>query len=279
MASLTSKYGRPFGPRLKPMEVLALGMSRTGTRTMSVALNQIGSGPVYHGHDMRNRVELQSQVWMEYAHRIFDLGQDLRRDDFEVIFSGSSALCDMPPVVFWSQLMAAYPEAKIVLVWREEESWWRSFKASGLDAHFAPTTNFLVKWLEWAIPIKVFGVLQKVELGYFGVRSGRELTKVKAIAVYREHYRNIRNAAKERGRPLLDFQLAQGWAPLCKFLEKDIPPGVNFPRVNEGLEIRDVALSGVRMMIGYAIFRIIGMLVTLIVIPLCSYYLLKWYRS
>lgn len=50
-------------------------------------------------------------------------------------------------------------------------------------------------------------------------------------AVYREHYASVRALVpKER---LLEYEVKEGWAPLCEFLGQDVP-GVPFPTGNEG---------------------------------------------
>lgn len=53
------------------------------------------------------------------------------------------------------------------------------------------------------------------------------------VAGFEAHYANVREAAKARGRPVLEFRVQEGWEPLCKFLNKE-QPDMPFPRVNEG---------------------------------------------
>lgn len=50
---------------------------------------------------------------------------------------------------------------------------------------------------------------------------------------YERHYREIRATAPPE--QLLDFQLKEGWEPLCRFLGKDVPD-VSAPHVNEAAE-------------------------------------------
>lgn len=47
----------------------------------------------------------------------------------------------------------------------------------------------------------------------------------------------IRAEAARRGVPLLDFKPEDGWAPLCAFLDKDVPAD-DFPRLNEAAVFR-----------------------------------------
>lgn len=55
--------------------------------------------------------------------------------------------------------------------------------------------------------------------------------KQKVIAVYQRHNQRVRQMiAPER---LLEFEVQQGWEPLCEFLELDVP-ALPFPHLNAG---------------------------------------------
>jgi hypothetical protein len=49
---------------------------------------------------------------------------------------------------------------------------------------------------------------------------------------YVEHNAAVRAFCKEQERPLLDYDVAMGWQPLCEFLGKDTPTE-EFPRLND----------------------------------------------
>ncbi|KAA8642716.1 sulfotransferase family protein [Aspergillus tanneri] len=46
------------------------------------------------------------------------------------------------------------------------------------------------------------------------------------------HYDQVRVAAQKRGREVLEFEVQDGWGPLCQFLRKEAPDKP-FPHVNE----------------------------------------------
>ena len=50
---------------------------------------------------------------------------------------------------------------------------------------------------------------------------------------FEKHYDHVRKAAAARGREVLEYRVQDGWRPLCRFLEKEVP-SEPFPRVNEG---------------------------------------------
>jgi hypothetical protein len=62
---------------------------------------------------------------------------------------------------------------------------------------------------------------------------GGTLERDSCIAVYNRHIAEIR-ASVPRER-LLEFDVQQGWEPLCDFLKKPVPP-VSFPHMNAGME-------------------------------------------
>ena len=61
--------------------------------------------------------------------------------------------------------------------------------------------------------------------------AGRLEDRAHAIEIYERHNQAVRDAFSGGDR-LLEFEPSQGWAPLCKFLGKDVPDE-DFPRVND----------------------------------------------
>lgn len=58
---------------------------------------------------------------------------------------------------------------------------------------------------------------------------------------------------------LLVYQASEGWGPLCKFLGKEEPVGVNFPRVNEAAFLRRV--KRIAMALGSVVWILLLVLV------------------
>ena len=50
---------------------------------------------------------------------------------------------------------------------------------------------------------------------------------------YRAYYQEVRDLVPE-GPRRLEYRLGDGWAPLCRFLGKDVPKDTPFPQLNEG---------------------------------------------
>ncbi|KAL3477628.1 hypothetical protein BJX99DRAFT_257233 [Aspergillus californicus] len=68
----------------------------------------------------------------------------------------------------------------------------------------------------WARPyFKIFRSALSIWTG------GRWQNQRRLVSGFSAHNTQVREAAKARQRPVLEFQVQDGWAPLCKFLNKD----------------------------------------------------------
>lgn len=125
--------------------------------------------------------------------------------------------------------MEAYPEAKVILVERDVETWFSSMDQAiwsttwGWRAFLIMDVIGRLKGLQGGLTIR------KIMLGFYEARNISEIRR-KARERYHRHYAEVRTAAPE-GR-LLDYRLEDGWGPLCEFLGKPVPE-VPFPHVNK----------------------------------------------
>jgi hypothetical protein len=60
---------------------------------------------------------------------------------------------------------------------------------------------------------------------------------------------------RRNGREWLDWEVHDGWAPLCEFLGKEVPWGVEFPSGNDPKEFteRRARLHGEKNAVGRAV--------------------------
>jgi hypothetical protein len=199
---------------------------------MRRALTQLGYGFVYHFHTINERPH-HIPVWEELAERKFGSSQSpITREDFDRVLGDCGAVTDLPCAAFWEELMDAYPEAKVVLVERDTEAWFRSFKGVILDGAFSWRTKFLIWGTNWGVvDASAFRMNESIMLGTFRAWNRADLEK-NARAVYLEHYERIAAKAEADGRPLLRMKLGDGYESLCKFLGKPVPLEA-FPRGND----------------------------------------------
>lgn len=200
-----------------PLDVIGAGLGRTGTLSLKLALEHIGFGPCYHMVEVFSS-PARSQEWVKAAD-----GQL----EWEALFEGYAATVDYPGCVFWRELTAHYPHAKVILTVRDAGEWFESTQ----------TTIFSRRNVERiaASPIRTF-FEKTVQRDYGDRLHDREFM----IEQFMRH-----NAEVERAIPkdrLLVYEVSQGWEPLCGFL--DIPvPDAPFPRANSREEFAARSVS------------------------------------
>ena len=156
-------------------------------------------------------------------------GQVFTRREWDALLGSFSAIsADPPAIAFAEELVDLYPEAKVVLVEREIESWYNSFNAAVIIPTWSPFLNFLGNFDPWIIgPVR--DCHYRWIRGWWKVNSKKDMQE-KARDMYKEHYAQVRRIVpKER---LLEYKLGDGWEPLCEFLGKPIPD-IPFPRIND----------------------------------------------
>lgn len=204
---------------------------------------------------------LDCKMWDEALDaKFFGKGKPFARADWDQLLGNYSAVSDVPATAFAEELVEIYPEAKVILVERDVESWYKSF-------------NETVIWDLYSWPMYLGAKLDPFFLrpnrethhrwrrGWLKVQSKKELQE-KARSKYQEHYAHVRRVTpKER---LLEYRLGSGWGPLCEFLGKPIPD-VPFPRVNDGNSYKEKMTLVARRGLKNAVRRVLAILVPLFV--------------
>jgi len=90
--------------------------------------------------------------------------------------------------------------------------------------------------------------------------------------IYQAHYDRVRKMAAERGMQLLEYEVADGWDPLCKFLGHDMPANP-FPTGNDKQEVNArikaiINLEVRRLLLFFAVFLSCLVLMVFIVLLL-----------
>jgi hypothetical protein len=179
-----------------PLKVIGTGFGRTGTDSMREALNILGLGPCHHMGEVL-RGEEQRQAWRAVAR-----GES---PDWERLFEGYTSCMDWPSAHYWRELIAAYPDAKVILTSRSAESWWASFEKTIL--RLIGEANDLESFGRRVVANQVFG--------------GRPHDRAHAMAVYEAHRQDV--IATVPADRLLVHELGDGWEPLCRHLGVPVP--------------------------------------------------------
>lgn len=196
------------------LEVIGAGLPRTGTASLKIALEHLLGGPCYH---MR-----------EIPGHPFDLGPEweraLRDDtpDWEALLDGYAATVDWPASMFWRELSAANPDAKVLLSLRDSpETWWHS-----LDQTILPYARMSTA-PDWAEGCGLTDLLER----FTGAPKWDDPALL--MAAYERHNSIVKQAIPP-GR-LIEWHAGDGWGPICQRLGLPVPD-IPFPWVNQRSE-------------------------------------------
>ncbi|KAK2603868.1 hypothetical protein QQS21_003903 [Conoideocrella luteorostrata] len=226
---------------IREMKVLSLGLPRTGTLSMAEALEILGYQNVYHCLRGLN-FEQHCPLFSHAADATFPTlktyreNAEMTREDWDAIFGASEAATEVASL-FGPQLITAYPDAKVVLVIRDFDSWYRSLNDTLIAGLWSPPLNFIASYIHPLIGVTTIEVIRKMAFGFFEADSV-DSVRTNARAVYDRHHRQILEMVP--AERLLIYDLKSGWGPLCEFLGKPIPES-EFPRSNEAEALREMA--------------------------------------
>eukprot|EP00048_Salpingoeca_helianthica_P016655 m.233486 g.233486 ORF g.233486 m.233486 type:complete len:256 (+) comp19167_c0_seq1:34-801(+) len=207
------------GTRIK---VIGLGYGRTGTLSLKMALEELGFGPCYHMTEVLTK-PAHVAVWTSFLQQ----GKQIEWDD---LLANYHSAVDFPITTAVEELAAYYPAAKLVLTTREAGSWFESAN----DTIFALPRDWSASVLSFFIPParKFYSMIAAC---YAHAPMNGRLDREGAIANFNAHNERMRTIfPPER---VLDFQVKQGWAPLCTFLGVPVP-STPFPNGNDTPEFR-----------------------------------------
>lgn len=182
-------------------KIFGIGLSKTGTSSLSAALSQLGISSIHYPNDERTYHELKSGN--------YNLS----------ILKKYQAVTDTPVVPFYPQLDKLFPGSKFILTVREMDSWLVSVKK-----HWETATTYegqpAKKAFQEFIRAAVYGTV--------------EFHQERFQYVYELHYKNVLEYFQGRPDDLLVMNICngEGYEQLCPFL--DLPVlDEPFPHANE----------------------------------------------
>jgi Sulfotransferase domain len=196
------------------LKVIGTGFGRTGTQSLKFALEQIGFGPCYHMMEVFPRPQHVGE-WAKAARG--------ERIDWDTLFQGFTSTVDWPSTRFWHELIARYPDAKVIHTERDPEVWYKSFSSTIQEALGHDRPPEMAAWSE---------MVQRILTEQ---TFGGDYRKENVLKVYAAHNAEVRRAIPAARR--LDYDIAQGWEPLCRFLGVSVP-ATPFPKTNSTAEFR-----------------------------------------
>jgi hypothetical protein len=207
------------------VKIIGAGLPRTATLTQKIALEMLGFGPCYHMVNVLTDSSL-IPVWA---------GALAGQADWNKVFDGFVATVDYPGAFFHEELLAAYPDARVLLSVRDGRAWARSMHDTiwgvlhddGSLVHHLAVAQSLVDPAMRAYSELMTEMIGRANL--FGPTPDR-YDEDALVAGMERHNAAVRSHVP--AGQLLEWSPADGWEPLCEFLEVPVPPAP-LPRVND----------------------------------------------
>ena len=194
------------------LSLIGAGFGRTGTKSIKLALEHLGLGLCHHMDDVFNN-PAQLSPWQAAAD-----GEEI---DWRDVFAGYNSAIDWPSTHYWRELAESFPTSKVLLSVRPPDDWWASFSST------------IKKLLEIRNNIPDVYVRNVLDMAHKIITEqtfgGAMNDKSSVLSKYQERIDEVRRTIP--AERLLIFDVSEGWAPLCKFL--NLPrPDIDFPRSN-----------------------------------------------
>ncbi|KAJ2973849.1 hypothetical protein NQ176_g6375 [Zarea fungicola] len=248
--------------------IICAGLPRSGTLSLATALDILGIGPIQHGlRDIKTREAYAwtHAAWCSFTHLRTRLpSRDGRlpyylppydpllpwtRADWDRLIGTYHCTTDVGSM-FSEQLITAYPEAKVILVERPVDEWARSYGQLLVDKVYFGIGGFIKCTLGPYAGITTTAAYFDVSMGWLGAHSRREAHS-KLVARHHEHHCMVKRLVPPE--QLFEFNLKDGWEPLCKFVGAPVPD-VPFPYVNDEATFKNM-LHSLDVMIISRLFR------------------------
>lgn len=228
-------YGLPpptTEKRKEPMQVLAVGISRSATESLREALHVLGYNHTHHGFDTvlpPSSLEAIYRLLQKKYTTAPSPGKTskLTAEDFDTVLSGSVGVSDLLAAEFAPELIDAYPNAKVILnVRRDLDDWYASMQQTmGYFDRNPVDWDWCRSWFS----AELFWIRQAM-CRTFMPRFFRGSFRANGKWVYERHVAMVKGLGLSEDRLLL-WSVEDGWEPLCRFLGKDVP-SLDFPTGN-----------------------------------------------
>lgn len=201
------------------MKVICAGLSKTGTKSLASALRILG----YKIYDFPEHMDFHLDEWID----IFC--GDGKSADFASMYADVDGVTDLPAAFWYEEILACFPEAKVILTVRDNDDVW--VKSWAKHLHMTRDLGLLSKiaYLVCPKPRKLLDYYNAEDTAVYGsVNPDSQFLFKKRYNEHNERVKAVIPASK-----LLVFNVKQGWGPLCHFLGVEVP-SLEFPRQNIG---------------------------------------------
>jgi len=198
---------------------------------------QLGYKDCYHFASTLQENPRDAALWVEAMNAKFKgIGNPYGKEQWDALLGHCQAVTDTPCVIFYKELLAAYPDAKVILTERDNvDEWHRSSLSTVIhcsaqmipktwfdrfQALFSPINSAALELTELITKdAPIFAALWRDY--HDGTTTAKQL--------YTDYNAEIRRLVPKEN--LLVFNVKEGWTPLCEFLDEELPD-CEFPSRN-----------------------------------------------
>ena len=199
------------------LQVVGAGLGRTGTHSLQLALQQLLGGRCYHMIEVFGRPD-DIPVWHGAVNGDMP--------DWNEFLADYNATVDWPACSFWRELLAANPDAIVLLSSRDTDGWWKS------------VTNTIFNVTDREVPAgddALAAQMAMVRDMFRNTFTENWLDETQAKRAFEAHNADVR--ASVPADRLIDYRPGNGWEPICEKLGLRVPTEP-FPHVNTTDEFR-----------------------------------------
>jgi hypothetical protein len=217
------------------MELIGAGLPRTATTTQLLAFEKLGFAPCQHMRDVLGNLETGLPPWERVV---------AGDPDWEQIFAGHRAAVDFPAGRYYRELMEYYPDAKVLLSVRSADGWVKSMRETVWACYMGPSLLAHISLARAHVdPLwrRFLDMMTTMLWDEGGALHGDTYDDAAFAALMEDWNEQVkRTVPPER---LLVWQPADGWEPLCEFLDVAVPDEP-LPNVNDSSAFVDGIITG-----------------------------------
>eukprot|EP00585_Thalassiosira_rotula_P012744 CAMPEP_0196130150 /NCGR_PEP_ID=MMETSP0910-20130528/614_1 /TAXON_ID=49265 /ORGANISM="Thalassiosira rotula, Strain GSO102" /LENGTH=316 /DNA_ID=CAMNT_0041389389 /DNA_START=46 /DNA_END=996 /DNA_ORIENTATION=- len=200
----------------RKVKLALVGLGRTGSTSFSAALKQLGYAPI---HD--DEAQEVSDIYASM------MDESMNMDEVNVALGERGFDAPMVSTREYVRWAATAPDVKVILTVRDKSKWARSWLSVVPVAFLLNQRPFC-----WIKSAQELAALNTEIMLNIPTNGHPELYD--DIPTLEDGFEAWTNFVRDTVPPekLLEFDVRQGWVPLCKFLGDSVPEG-KFPHIND----------------------------------------------
>lgn len=190
---------------------------------------------MYHFSTVYNEQPADALIWNQAILNKYVSKRRIDPEDWNSATGNCAAITDIPCIMFWRDYLKTYPNALVILTVRDSAGEW-------LESYSNTVKPWFSRIYEEAHPPGLSAKLRRVFHNKTAMEKMAEniqkhyLSGIdqQGAAFYSQHNEEVLQAAKYDIRArILVYNVKEGWGPLCKFLDRQVPEKKPFPHLNE----------------------------------------------